>query len=177
MATWCATAPWWKPAGNYASRCCGIRKTPGTPISTCAGRTCWRKAPDGWRRKPGNWPSWRGAKAPRDRIRRWSGAGVRLLSDTQPPLGEHGVLPVRCRQRLAVAVALPVLAAQRAQAEFVGLRLDAFRDHRQAQDLGDLDDGADHALAGEFAAHRGDEGPVDLDVIERQALQQAERRI
>ena len=69
------------------------------------------------------------------------------------------------------------MAAELAQALELDLALDALGDDLQAERAGDLDDGGDDRRVLVLGADAVDERAVDLDDVEREALQARQRRV
>src|SRR4051812_38211672 len=90
--------------------------------------------------------------------------GVGLLVGQE---GGEGIAVQRAREQ----VALHRVAAQLAQALELDLALDALGHHLQTQRAGDLDDGRDDRRVLVLGAYPGHERAVDLDHVEREALQ------
>ena len=80
-------------------------------------------------------------------------------------------------QRAAEVVALGAAAAQVDQRLQDALGLHALGDDVEAEVAGEVDRRADDHGVAVVVGHRGDEGAVDLDLVERQLLEVGERRL
>ncbi len=78
-------------------------------------------------------------------------------------------------QGLAEDIALHELDAELAQRHDAGLVLDAFGDHVAVEHLGHAGDDADDLEAFAAVGHAHDEGAVDLQRVEGEAVQVRER--
>ena len=92
-------------------------------------------------------------------------------------MGEQQLLDVGCWLRRAEQIALHLRTTERAQHFALLLGLDAFGRRRHAARGGDIDDRLDDAGRALRLADIGDEAAVDLDLVEREALQIAQRGI
>src|SRR5690606_31730073 len=81
------------------------------------------------------------------------------------------------RARLAEQIALALLASDGAQAGQLRVRLDAFGGRRLAERLAAADDGAHDRLLLDVAGNALHERAVDLDLVEGEAAQIAQRRV
>src|SRR5437763_6765709 len=146
-------------------------RRPASPISLIvwAGPSCWARA------KPVHPPS--AFQASRDSTgesgRRNGGSG-RTPGDYPGP---EEVSNVGRRQRPGVVVALGLAAAQPAQHGRLQRRFDAFGDHAHAQGVSQPDHGRDDRGVVGVVAEAGHERLVDLEDVDREPLQVAERRI
>ena len=73
--------------------------------------------------------------------------------------------------------ALGAVAAHPDQALDLGLRLDALGDRRRLQAVGELDDAAGERLGSDVVGDLVDEALVDLDDLDREAPEIAQRRV
>ncbi len=98
--------------------------------------------------------------------------GARLLS-ARLPIFERCV----SLERLGEIIALPRSAAERRQSRRQFDRLDPFGGGRHAERVGEAEHGADDRHAVGIDHHPGDEAAVDLEHVDRQALEIGEARI
>src|SRR3954468_7625127 len=97
--------------------------------------------------------------------------GDGLLARAQPP-GD-----VRRRHRPGVQVALDLVDPERAEQVVLLHLLDALRDDAEAQRVGDVNDGTYDGSVGRAPRDAGDERLVDLDLVDRQALEVGQRGV
>src|SRR6185437_14118974 len=95
----------------------------------------------------------------------------------QRPVGAQQLLPVLPRHRLGQQVALAVLAAHLGDQLALLAGLDALGDDRYAQRVGDRDDALGEGESPLRGGDAFDEGLVDLQYVDRQFPQVAERRV
>src|ERR1700761_6669072 len=100
---------------------------------------------------------------------------ARRLHDIAAATDQRSILPDR--QRLADQIALHRVAALVGQEGKLLQRLDTFGHQRHAEAMAEIDHGGDDRGRLWVAAEIDDESAVDLDLVERERLQVAERGI
>src|SRR5690606_27538560 len=83
---------------------------------------------------------------------------------------------LRCGDRLAEIIALDEVAAERPQKVELRLRLDALRDDREIHRLAQRDERLDEGVGGRIESDLAHEAAVDLELVERELAQIADRR-
>ncbi len=108
-------------------------------------------------------------------------AGIGQFGRPAPPAqgipGSRRRKGIGLRHRTAEMVALAQGAAHRRQGLRLGAALDALRDRRDPDLLGEPQDGLDDPAIARLRQHRPDEGPVDLQRGDRQGAEMTERGI
>ena len=168
--------------GSHAS----TRTTP--PSSSCSGSSRSRS------RRSRRCPTSCASSSERARTRCWPRSTSPASSSatrarTRPPRRWPAARSTRAAPRRAasvialgglrarVEVALRAIAAELAQALLLLARLDALGDDRQPDGVGHVDRRLDDRAVVGVAVDAGDERAVDLEHVEREALEVAERRV
>src|SRR5688572_14294404 len=81
------------------------------------------------------------------------------------------------RARLAAVEALDEVAAERPQGVELHGTLDALGDHGEVERVGEVDHAADHGAVAGRRTEAGHERPVELQDVDRQAVELAQRRV
>src|SRR4029079_9644158 len=84
------------------------------------------------------------------------------------------VLQRRRRQRRGETVALAQSASQRGEGVHLFGAFDALRDRLELQRVREADDGGDQAAASRFLAQPAEERALDLEYVDREAVEVAE---